>query len=687
MDLFNLMATIGLDSTAFDEGLNSVKDKASSLGNIVSGGFKTAGVAIAAVGTAALAAGGAIVKGAGDVASYGDNIDKMSQKMGISAQAYQEWDAVLQHSGTSIDSMSRGMQTLQKNAISSADKFEKLGISQEQLASMSTEDLFSATITGLQNMGEGAERTALASELLGGSAKELGALLNTSAEDTQAMRDRVNELGGVMSDDAVKAAAAYQDSLQDMQTAFSGLSRNLMGSFMPSITAVMDGLTEIFSGNFDEGIAQISEGVDEVVNNIIESAPKVLEGGAQIIENLAMSIIENIPKIFPALTELVMQVGQSLISQLPTIAAAGIEIITEVASGIIDGLPSLIETMLDVGEQLIDSTTDGVGNNLSKMLDSGVQMVSKLADGFLENLPAMIQTVTNVLTQVISFIGQNYPKFIQSGLELVGKIADGFFKNLPAMIQTVTKFLTQTITFISQNFPKFVESGLQLLGKIAEGFIKNLPEITKAVVQMIAQLVSTIAQNLPQILQQGIVIIGKLVAGLIQAIPQVVAAIPKIISSIVDTFGQYDWLSIGKNIIGGIANGITNGLGLIKDAAVNAAKTAFNNAKDFLEIASPSKLMRDKVGRYISEGIAVGIEDNLNSITNSMNDVADLVSQPIDVGEVGMAGGSGPGNAYNSSNSVVINVYGAVGQNVNELAEIVSRKINASVNRRGAAWA
>ena len=90
MDLFNLMATIGLDSTAFDEGLNSVKDKASSLGNLVSGGFKTAGVAIAAVGTAALAAGGAIVKGAGDVAAYGDNIDKLSQLMFSTEPQYKE---------------------------------------------------------------------------------------------------------------------------------------------------------------------------------------------------------------------------------------------------------------------------------------------------------------------------------------------------------------------------------------------------------------------------------------------------------------------------------------------------------------------------------------------------------------------------------------------------------------------
>ena len=74
---------------------------------------------------------------------------------------------------------------------------------------------------------------------------------------------------------------------------------------------------------------------------------------------------------------------------------------------------------------------------------------------------------------------------------------------------------------------------------------------------------------------KGIEIIAKLVAGLIQAIPQVVAAIPKIISSIVDTFGEYDWLSIGINIVKGIAKGITSGLGFIKDAAVNAAKNRF----------------------------------------------------------------------------------------------------------------
>jgi hypothetical protein len=57
------------------------------------------------------------------VASYGDNIDKMSQKMGMSASAYQEWDAVMQHSGTSMETMKSSMKTLANAAETGNDAF------------------------------------------------------------------------------------------------------------------------------------------------------------------------------------------------------------------------------------------------------------------------------------------------------------------------------------------------------------------------------------------------------------------------------------------------------------------------------------------------------------------------------------------------------------------------------------
>ena len=195
MDVFDLVASITLDSSEYEDGLNDASQTTKSFGKRMGGALKTAGkigaASIAAVGTAGALMAKKIWSGTQELAEYGDHIDKMSQKMGISAQAYQEWDAVLQHSGTSIDSMRRGMTTLSQQAQKGADAFDKLGISQEELASMSQEELFSATIEGLQKMEAGTERTALAQQLLGGSAKELGALLNTSAEETQKMKDRV----------------------------------------------------------------------------------------------------------------------------------------------------------------------------------------------------------------------------------------------------------------------------------------------------------------------------------------------------------------------------------------------------------------------------------------------------------------------------------------------------------------
>ena len=112
----------------------------------------------------------------------------------------------MQHCGTSIDSMQSSMKTLATAAETGNDAFEVLGLTQEQIAGMDQEQLFSATITALQQVEDDTQRTYLAGQLLGRGATELGALLNTSAEDTEAMRQAVHDLGGVMSNDAVAAA-------------------------------------------------------------------------------------------------------------------------------------------------------------------------------------------------------------------------------------------------------------------------------------------------------------------------------------------------------------------------------------------------------------------------------------------------------------------------------------------------
>lgn len=281
MNIFDLVAKLTLDSSEYEKQLQGAGEKTKSF---ASSGFETfkgyaaVGVkSLAAVGTAAAGAGAALFSAVGSVASAGDNIDKMSQKLGMSATAYQEWDAIMRHSGTTIDVMQASMKTLASAAETSKDAFNELGLSQEKIASLSQEKLFAETIKALQNVEDDTRRTYLAGQLLGRGATELGALLNTSAEDTEKMRREVHKLGGVLSDDAVKASAKYQDSLQDMQTAAKGLLRGAMAKAMPSITNAFQKLGRYISGPEGKKIqTQIAGIIETLAKGATRAIPRLL---------------------------------------------------------------------------------------------------------------------------------------------------------------------------------------------------------------------------------------------------------------------------------------------------------------------------------------------------------------------------------------------------------------------------
>lgn len=228
----DIFLDLKLNKQPFEKGLNETKATASLAGRKI--GLAIAGAIAGAVGAVGFSA---LVS---STAKLGDAIDKTSQKMGMSAQAYQEWDFIMQRCGTSMDSMTMAMKTLASSAITSKDALAELGISQEEVASLSQEQLFARTISALQNVEDTTRRTYLAGQLLGRGATELGAVLNMSASETDQLRQRVYELGGVMSQEAVTASAQYTDAMLDLKMAFRGISDTVAVSVLPIITSAIN---------------------------------------------------------------------------------------------------------------------------------------------------------------------------------------------------------------------------------------------------------------------------------------------------------------------------------------------------------------------------------------------------------------------------------------------------------------
>lgn len=467
-----------------------------TLKNGLAAGAKVAAAAVAAVATAAVATTAKLVDAAGETAEYGDNIDKMSQKLGMSAEAYQEWDFIMQHSGSDIDKMSTSMKKLaeavQDPSKDAAAAFEKLGINLEEAKNLSQEDLFAKTITALQSLEEGTERTALANDILGKSAMDLGALLNTSAEETEAMRQQVHDLGGVMSDDAVKAAAAYQDSLQNMKTAVQGAGRSIVSEFMPSITQIMDGISLLVSGQ-DGSVEALTAGFEGFIENLEKYADKLTEVAEKIIPILADAIIKAAPIIIESAGRIVLNLAKGLIMELPSIIKIGADIIVKLVQGIADALPDLIPVAIDAVLQISKTLTDP--QTLMPLIRAAFDIINALIDGLLseESINAMIEALPEIVENIVDILIDSIDLLLDASIRIIEALCDYFFE--------------------PKNLAKIIEATVKIIVKLVEGLIEAVWRLGEAAETIVSTLTGKLAELWDKIKQAGKDIIDQLMQG------------------------------------------------------------------------------------------------------------------------------------------------------------------------------
>ena len=325
---------------------------------------------------------------------------------------------------------------------------------------------------------------------------------------------------------------------------------------------------------------------------------------------------------------------------------------------------------------VVMESISGLFAQAPELITAGTEMLHGLIEGITTGLPELVGMATEVIGNLVSAWFTARPQIYDEGHNMIVELMNGLLAGVPGMLASVGAMLQQILTAILTSAPAFMEQGANFVLNMINGIVSNLPAIVSSVGQLIGQLLATIVQHLPEILAKGVEIVGKLVEGLIQAIPKIVAAIPQLIAAIVQGFTGKDWHTVGSDIIAGIARGITGAVGALKDAVQNAARRALDAAKSFLGIESPSKVFRDQVGAMMAEGMAEGFEDNVPTaeIQTALKPMTSVVPDAFN------------GSQY-SYGGFTINVYGAPGQDVNALADIISDRINAQIARGRAVFA
>lgn len=192
----------------------------------------------------------------------------------------------------------------------------------------------------------------------------------------------------------------------------------------------------------------------------------------------------------------------------------------------------------------------------------------------------------------------------------------------PSFIESATSLVSSFLSAVQEMGPQITDGAIAVIMTLAQGFVSMIPEIISTAGTLIAGLISGIADHFPEIISTAGTLIKNMASGLIDAIPNIILAIGDLIGALIKAIFETDWIQVGKDIINGLINGIGAMAGALWEAAKNIARSALDAIKGFFGIASPSKVMRDQVGKQLDAGLAAGMEENADEAADSARNVS-----------------------------------------------------------------
>lgn len=526
-----------------------------------------------------------------------DNANKAYKTAGMSANAYME--SVTSFSASLLQSVAgdtaKAADIADMAMVDMSDNANKMGTSME-LIQNAYQGFAKQNYTMLDNLKLG----------YGGTKEEMQRLLE-DAEKISGVKYDISNLS-----DVYNAIHVIQGELGITGTTAKEASSTISGS-IDSAKAAFD--------NFLNGSGSPSELADAMVT----AGRNILNGLAEIIPRLIETIPETVRLIKESFTE------QLSPENLQEMLDSGVNILMSILNGILTALPGVINTALMIVQTLAGYLIE----NFPQFLEVGAQLLQNIITGITQGIPRLLAQGADMLSQYKGKIIEYLPKLIDSGLKMLVSLLNGLLQAAPKIVEQAGRMLTEYIDIIIKMLPKILESGKNMILSLLQGLVQNAPKIIAQIAKTLADFLATIASNLPEFLQAGIEIIGELLSGIISAVPDIIAAIPGMLSDIGSAFLDKDWGAIGWNIIEGIKNGVMNAAGNLVNAAVNAARNAVDTVKGWLGIASPSKRMRDEVGKMMALGTGIGFEENIpvDDMKESMKEAVGKVSSAVDAKE------------------------------------------------------
>ena len=439
--------------------------------------------------------------------------------------------------------------------------------------------------------------------------------MNSLEMNVSELQEHLQMEYGLDADDAFKTIELIQAEFEEATGAAEEMANTQQDNLAGDVTKLQSAFTDLQ--------ISISDALTPTLREFVQFATS---GISQITEAIATG---DMSTISTTISDLLSQGIQMINTKLPDFITSG----TEIIRAILQGLTQSSGDVTNGASSIISQITTSIMSLMPDLLNAGLQILSGIVSGIAQSLPTLTPAVISMITEISNVISENFDLLMDSAILLLDAIVDGIVENIDDLVEAGVEIVTKLVDAILTKTDTLIEAAYTIVIKLIDGISKELPKFTDQGHELVSKLTAAITENLPDILETGIAMITELAAGLVEHIPEFQAEIDNLAATASAALLEVDWISVGKSIVQGIANGVLKSNALSNNL-LNVAKNAYNAACNYLDINSPSKLFRDNVGAAIPEGMALGIEQNEGYVTEAMNDLSGVTASSINYNEI-----------------------------------------------------
>lgn len=340
------------------------------------------------------------------------------------------------------------------------------------------------------------------------------------------------------------------------------LGQQLWQSFTQFLSSAWQGLVSIAQSVWST-IASAFTTVVGVIKGVWSGITGFFSALWQGIVSIATTVWNVIQTVIQTAMTVISTVIQTVMTVIQTIWSAIWNVIVTVAQAIWNVIVTVISTAINVIAGIIRAITQAIQGNWSAVWNT---------------IKGIAQTVWNAIKSVVTSVINAIKSVITSVMNAIRSVMTSVWNGIKSVTSSVWSGIRSVVTSVINGIRSTVSSIMNSIKSVFSSGWNTVKSVTSSGIHGAANVVRSVAGGMA---------------------------------------------SAGSNFVMGFVRGITGAIGSAVQAAANMAKRALRAAKSALGIHSPSRVMRDEVGYYVTEGMAVGILGNIRSVSQAMDKVAD----------------------------------------------------------------